>query len=117
MTVIRPNKDSAESRPLITIVRIGLIPKSHKGTLVELDGRTSASAWMNKDGELKSGLNFSASRIKLHSGGNKEISKQQPTSEAVKDNPFADEENDSFTILIIQNYGSTIQFSSKKQKQ
>jgi single-strand DNA-binding protein len=71
-----------------------IAPYLTKGTLVELDGRTSASAWMNKDGELRSGLNFSASRIKLHGGGNKEISKQQPTSETLKDNPFADEEND-----------------------
>jgi single-strand DNA-binding protein len=29
-----------------------------KGTLVELTGKPSASAWIGKDGEIRSGLNF-----------------------------------------------------------
>lgn len=40
-----------------------------KGTLVELSGRISSSAWIGKDGEIKSGLNFYTSKIKLHGGG------------------------------------------------
>ncbi|KPE52536.1 single-stranded DNA-binding protein [Elizabethkingia anophelis] len=42
-----------------------------KGTLVELTGRVSTRAWVNKDGEAKAGLNFHTSQIKLHGGGNK----------------------------------------------
>ena len=39
------------------------------GTLVELSGRISSSAWIGKDGEIKSGLNFNTSRIKFHGKG------------------------------------------------
>jgi len=42
-----------------------------KGTLVELSGRVSARAWIGKDGEAHSGLNFHTSQIKLHGGGRK----------------------------------------------
>lgn len=42
-----------------------------KGTLVELTGKPSASAWIGKDGEIRSGLNFLTSIIKVHGGGNK----------------------------------------------
>ena len=42
-----------------------------KGTLVELTGRVSARAWVDKDGEPRSGLNFHTSQIKLHGGGRK----------------------------------------------
>ena len=42
-----------------------------QGTLVELTGRVSARAWVDKDGEPKSGLNFHTSQIKLHGGGRK----------------------------------------------
>lgn len=42
-----------------------------KGTLVELTGRVSTRAWVNKDGEAKAGLNFHTSQIKLHGGDNK----------------------------------------------
>src|SRR5690554_6026364 len=37
-----------------------------KGTLVELTGRVSPRAWINKEGEPKAGLNFHTSNIKLH---------------------------------------------------
>ncbi|MFL9836770.1 single-stranded DNA-binding protein [Flavobacterium sp. ST-75] len=37
-----------------------------KGTLVELAGRVSARAWMDKEGQPKAGLNYIASRIKVH---------------------------------------------------
>lgn len=39
-----------------------------KGTLVELTGRVSARAWTGNDGEIRAGLNFNTSQIKLHSG-------------------------------------------------
>ncbi|QNS41676.1 single-stranded DNA-binding protein [Chryseobacterium manosquense] len=42
-----------------------------KGSLVELSGRISSTAWIGKDGEIKSGLNFHTSKIKLHGGGKK----------------------------------------------
>lgn len=42
-----------------------------KGTLVELTGRVSTRAWVNKEGEAKAGLNFHTSQIKLHGGGNR----------------------------------------------
>jgi len=41
------------------------------GTLVELSGKISSSAWIGKDGELKSGLNLNTSRIKFHGSGKK----------------------------------------------
>ena len=37
-----------------------------KGTLVELSGRVSTRAWTGNDGELRAGLNFHTSQIKLH---------------------------------------------------
>lgn len=42
-----------------------------KGTVVELTGRVSARAWTGTDGELRAGLNFNTSNIKLHGGGKK----------------------------------------------
>ncbi|MDR2206127.1 MAG: single-stranded DNA-binding protein [Flavobacteriaceae bacterium] len=42
-----------------------------KGALVELTGRASSSAWIGKDGEIRSALNFHTSNIKLHGGGTK----------------------------------------------
>ncbi|MGJ1367358.1 single-stranded DNA-binding protein [Sphingobacterium spiritivorum] len=42
-----------------------------KGTLVELTGRVSTRAWVNKEGEARAGLNFHTSQIKLHGGGNR----------------------------------------------
>ena len=50
-----------------------------KGTLVELIGRVSPSAWVSKDGEPRAGLNFHTSQIKLHGG-----SKRTETSQATK---------------------------------
>ena len=37
-----------------------------KGTLVELSGRVRTRAWTGNDGELRAGLNFHTSQIKLH---------------------------------------------------
>jgi single-strand DNA-binding protein len=40
-----------------------------KGTLVELNGRVSARAWIGNDGEAHAALNFHTSQIKLFGGG------------------------------------------------
>ncbi|HET7119135.1 MAG TPA: single-stranded DNA-binding protein [Hanamia sp.] len=42
-----------------------------KGTLVELTGRVSAQAWLNKEGEANAALHFHTTQIKLHGGGRK----------------------------------------------
>ena len=67
-----------------------------KGTLVELSGRISSSAWIGKDGEIKSGLNFHTSNIKLHAGKQKYDNNTYPATnqQSVNDNPFADETDD-----------------------
>ena len=61
-----------------------------KGTLVELSGRISSSAWIGKDGEIKSGLNFHTSNIKLHGGKQKSEFNNEPTvsSQNNNSNPF-----------------------------
>ena len=67
-----------------------------KGTLVELSGRTSNSAWIGKDGEIKSGLNFRTSNIKLHGGKQKSEFNNASTTNPQNNNsnPFADETDD-----------------------
>ena len=67
-----------------------------KGTLVELSGRISSSAWIGKDGEIKSGLNFHTSNIKLHGGKQKSEFNNEPTTnqQSVNDNLFSDETDD-----------------------
>ena len=76
-----------------------------KGSLVELSGRISSSAWIGKDGEIKSGLNFHTSKIKLHGGGKRsetgdaDINQSQPFNNQFAQNmenanPFADETDD-----------------------
>ena len=68
-----------------------------KGTLVELSGRISSSAWIGKDGEIKSGLNFYTSKIKLHGGGQRLDATQtitRQTSQPQNDSPFAEETED-----------------------
>ena len=39
-----------------------------KGALVELTGRVSAQAWLNKEGKANAALHFHTSQIKLHGG-------------------------------------------------
>ena len=76
-----------------------------KGSLVELSGRISSSAWIGKDGEIKSGLNFHTSKIKRHGGGKRsetgdaEINQSQTSNNQFDQNtqntnPFADETDD-----------------------
>src|SRR5690606_29854162 len=52
-----------------------------KGTLVELTGRVSTRAWVNKEGEAKAGLNFHTSQIKLH-GGSRRAETLQATAQS-----------------------------------
>ena len=65
-----------------------------KGTLVELTGRASSSGWITKDGEIKSGLNFHTSNIKVHGGGKKSDTEEQPASQPQKSNAFAEDTDD-----------------------
>lgn len=67
-----------------------------KGTLVELSGRISSSAWIGKDGEIKSGLNFHTSSIKLHGGKQKSKIDNEPkvSEQNTNVNPFSDEIDD-----------------------
>lgn len=69
-----------------------------KGTLVELSGRVSSNAWIGKDGEIKSGLNFHTSNIKLHGGGKKENSEthyiEKSTAKPSKTNILLEEAED-----------------------
>lgn len=51
-----------------------------KGTLVELSGRVSTRAWAGNDGELRAGLNFHTSQIKLH-GGSRRTETVQATAQ------------------------------------
>ena len=63
-----------------------------KGALVELSGRASSSAWIGKDGEIRSGLNFHTSNIKLHGGGKRvTVENEIPQKD---NNPFSDETED-----------------------
>ncbi|MFD1605260.1 single-stranded DNA-binding protein [Flavobacterium artemisiae] len=57
-----------------------------KGTVVELTGMVSARAWKGNDGELRAGLNFNTSNIKLHGGG-----KKSEGSQAVKTGQTAEQ--------------------------
>ena len=61
------------------------------GTLLELFGTISTSAWMSSDGKPKSGLNFNASRIKFHSKGK---SANTPTTEKpqIDNNPLTEDD-------------------------
>lgn len=48
--------------------REALAPYLTKGTLVELAGRISVSAWKNAAGEAKGSLDFFVSTLKFHGG-------------------------------------------------
>lgn len=42
-----------------------------KGALVELTGRVSTQAWLNKEGKANAALHFHTTQIKLYGGGRK----------------------------------------------
>lgn len=73
-----------------------------KGTLVELTGKISSTAWIGRDGEIKSGLNFHTSRIKLHGGGKQNDRNaeapfeqiQHASAQTENTNPFSDDTED-----------------------
>ncbi|WBS74161.1 single-stranded DNA-binding protein [Elizabethkingia meningoseptica] len=65
-----------------------------KGTLVELLGRTSSNAWIGRDGEIKSGLNFHTSNIKFHGGGKREDVQTVVTEKAQDKKTFAEDTGD-----------------------
>ncbi|TKC05870.1 single-stranded DNA-binding protein [Pedobacter frigoris] len=59
-----------------------------KGKLVELTGRVRTRAWIGKDGEAHSGLNFHTSQIKLHGSGRKTETVQATAQGTTDDLPF-----------------------------
>lgn len=65
-----------------------------KGTLVELSGRTSSNAWIGKDGEIRSGLNFHTSNIKFHGGGKREDVQRVATEKQQDKKTFAEDTDD-----------------------
>ncbi|MFC4163872.1 single-stranded DNA-binding protein [Epilithonimonas zeae] len=65
-----------------------------KGTLVELTGRVSSNAWIGKDGELKSGLNFHTSNIRFHGGGTKSQIEKKQTETSQSSNQLINDEKD-----------------------
>lgn len=64
-----------------------------KGTLVELTGRASSNAWIGKDGEIKSGLNFHTSNIQVYGGGEKSKTAEKSIAKPQK-NEVANGDND-----------------------
>ncbi|OBW43338.1 Single-stranded DNA-binding protein [Chryseobacterium sp. MOF25P] len=56
-----------------------------KGTLVELNGRAYATAWIGNGGEAHAGMNFHTSQIKVHSGGKKAESKSAESNKTTKE--------------------------------
>ncbi|MCC2590298.1 single-stranded DNA-binding protein [Chryseobacterium sp. MFBS3-17] len=65
-----------------------------KGTLVELSGRASSSAWIGNDGEIRSGMNFHTSNIKLHGVAKKQYSDEHPTEKPQKTTNLLEETED-----------------------
>jgi len=79
-----------------------IAPHLTKGTLVELSGRTSARAWIGKDGLAHAGLNFHISQIRfLARGGKAETAGASPVKTATPDKRqqkivIQDDENEDF---------------------
>ncbi|MDV3574689.1 single-stranded DNA-binding protein [Elizabethkingia anophelis] len=65
-----------------------------KGTLVELFGRTTSNAWIGRNGEVHSRLNFHTSKIKLHGGRKKNDQPIGNTTSTIENKAFADESED-----------------------
>jgi single-strand DNA-binding protein len=71
-------KGSSEAKQFTTYVNCsywisaGIAEYLKKGTLVELCGNISVSAWNNMKGEAKGSLNFHVTNIKLHGSAKKE---------------------------------------------
>ena len=70
--------------PFLTVaywLSTGVAPYLTKGTLVELEGRVSARAWLNREGEPQAGLNFHTSKIKFHFSKKAEVTPNTSASE------------------------------------
>ena len=65
-----------------------------KGTVVELTGKASSSAWIGKDGEIRSGLNFHTSYIQVYGGGRNVVSEPKQNATQESNNPFAGDTDD-----------------------
>lgn len=68
-----------------------------KGAIVELQGRVSTRAWLTKEGEPKSALNFYTSKIKLHSA-------------AIKNNPEKGIANKEVSATVVTPEGDDLPF-------
>lgn len=66
-----------------------------KGTLVELNGRAYATAWIGKDGEPHAGMNFHTSQIKIHGGGKKNNNSDVKSQEKTEMTKTKSNENES----------------------
>ena len=51
-----------------------------KGMLVQLYGHMSASAWMDKEGNLRAGLNFHVNELTMLTASGKAAENQKPTT-------------------------------------
>ena len=93
-------KGSDEIKKLTTFVncsywlREGIAKYLTKGSLVEVYGRISVSAWTNKDGEPKGSLDFHVNSIKLHSKGSAENKSIAAPSEITR-------AGRRFTVLVV----------------
>lgn len=71
-----------------------IAPYLTKGTVVELSGRISPSAWIDKQGNLKAGLNFRTSEIEFHGGSAKTEATGQITQKPASNAPVKVAESD-----------------------
>ena len=91
-------KGSDEWKDRTTFVRCSywrntvLANKLTKGTLVELTGYISVSAWLNVKGEAKGALNLQVNTIKIHSKGTTTVAEPEIVSiqqeDATENLPF-----------------------------
>ncbi|ASE62101.1 single-stranded DNA-binding protein [Chryseobacterium indologenes] len=72
-------------------------PYLTKGTVVELSGRITPSAWMDKEGKLRAGLNFHVSEIIFHGGDGKkdgQTAQEEPVKTGKSEPAFAGDGDD-----------------------
>ena len=91
-------KDGDEWKKLTTFVNCSywisdsVAKNLKKGTVVEIYGRISVSAWINLQGEAKGSLNFHVNNIKLHGKANVSAKENIPVAaeitEPIDDLPF-----------------------------
>jgi single-strand DNA-binding protein len=59
-----------------------IAPYLTKGMVVQLYGYMSASAWLDRDGGLRAGLNFHVNEMSLLSASNKQVEQEKPAQNA-----------------------------------